>query len=145
MSEKTQRRRVVEELRPLDAVSVENPAHPGTPDVNFIEGWIELKHVYEWPKGEGVPLRLEHFTKQQRVWLTRRQRKGGLVVLILQVKQEWFILDACWSARLLGDATRAEIVANALVHWPKGPKRGELLQWFRQRLKSSGSSVAARA
>lgn len=71
------RRRVVETLRPYDAVAVENPVHPGTPDINYAEGWIELKVV----RDPAAPI--PHFTPQQRVFLYRRSRAGGRAHLLV--------------------------------------------------------------
>lgn len=58
--------------RGLDATSVENPACPGTPDIQFMDGWIECKYLEDWPKREETTVRIEHFSPQQRVWLLRR-------------------------------------------------------------------------
>lgn len=55
-----------------DATSVENPAYPGTPDIQFIDGWIECKYLEDWPARSETTVRIEHFTPQQRVWLLRR-------------------------------------------------------------------------
>lgn len=85
---------VVKVLKPFDAISVENPAYPGTPDVNSTLGWIELKEAKRWPRGAHTPLRLPHFTQQQRVWLTRRARVDrGRVWLLLKVGEEWLLYD----------------------------------------------------
>jgi len=72
--EQNQRQVVVKALNKAgrDATSVENPACPGTPDVQFIGGWLELKFLEAWPKREETTVRIEHFTPQQRVWLLRR-------------------------------------------------------------------------
>ena len=75
-----------------DATSVENPAYPGTPDVQFIDGWIECKYLEDWPKREKTTVRIDHYTSQQRVWLLRRsiacskrQTERGLGWLLLYV------------------------------------------------------------
>jgi hypothetical protein len=84
MTESDMRQLVVRALAGLDPVSVENPAHPGTPDVNHTGGWLELKRVDAWPARPGSPLRLPHFTPQQRVWLRRRcaSRPRGACLLL---------------------------------------------------------------
>jgi hypothetical protein len=106
MSEKALATRVVKLLKPLDAMRVENPCHPGTPDINYIGGWIELKQVDAWPKKETTPLRLPHFSKQQRIWLTRRWAKGGDAWVLLQVAKEYFLFEGPVAAKHLGEANR---------------------------------------
>ena len=44
------RGRLTKALRSLHAVAVENPVHPGTPDINYSEGWIEAKWLRAWPR-----------------------------------------------------------------------------------------------
>ncbi len=120
MSEKTMRRRIVTALRALDALSIENPIVPGTPDVNYIEGWIELKWARRWPEQESDILRMPHFTNQQRVWLRRRWRKGGRVWLLLQVGQCWLLFDGATAADVVGTSTRRELFERAYQAWPDG-------------------------
>lgn len=72
--EQQQRQLLIKALnkRNQDACSVENPACPGTPDLQFMDGWIECKYREDWPAREDTTVRIEHFTPQQRCWLMRR-------------------------------------------------------------------------
>lgn len=125
--ERSSRSRVVAALRSVHAIAVENPALPGTPDVNYVEGWIELKWAAKWPP-RGGPLRLPHFTSEQRVWHLQRRNAGGVSWVLLQVGDEWLLFDAVDAAMGLGyiDEGHAKEIAVALSFgFPK-----ELLSWI---------------
>jgi hypothetical protein len=96
----------------LDPVRVENPIHPGTPDVNLSTGaWIELKSVACWPVRTEAPFRIGHYTPQQRVWLFRRWKYApGTTYLLLEVRadRQWLLFDGNVAARIVGRVTTAE-------------------------------------
>lgn len=119
-SERDMRRKVIRALRPLNAISVENGVGIGTPDVNFVDGWIELKSVEKWPADPDKPLVIRHFTQQQRVWLVKRCRAGGVALLLLKCANDWLLLDGEDAARLIGRATREELIATSHAVWPVG-------------------------
>lgn len=121
-------------LRGFDPVRVENGAvGAGTPDVNYTEGWIELKYAERWPP-LGGPLRVDHFTKQQRVWLTRRRRAGGLAFLLLKVGEgEWLLFDGAVAAAFLGKVPQNELYRLATVRWTRKPKAEEICSWLVRR------------
>lgn len=101
----------------MDPVRIENKVMAGTPDVNFVEGWAELKHTDRWPV-RGGPLRLDHPpTAEQKVWLARRWHAGGNCALVLRVGREWFVFRGC-DVRILwaGNPTRAALVETAVLH-----------------------------
>ena len=123
MSESDQRRKVVRLLKPVDAVSVENRVGIGTPDVNYAEGWIELKWLRRWPK-QDVVVKIEHFTKQQRIWLRRRWRAGGAAWLLLQVRREWLLFDGETAAEVVGYATRGTLVDRCTAYFQNGINEG---------------------
>lgn len=77
--------------RKLDPVRIENVIEVGTSDVNYTLGWCELKFAPAWPK-RGGPLRISHFTPQQRAWILRRSHAGGRAVLVLKVGKEWYVI-----------------------------------------------------
>lgn len=131
MSESGQRGRVVRALRELDAVAVENPARPGTPDVNYIDGWIELKWLRRWPARSETPVAIDHYTKQQRAWARRRIRRGGACWWLLQVGREWLLLDGAVAALHVGEATREELINLADHYWPNGLRDKELVECLR--------------
>lgn len=129
MSERALRKRVIRALKPLHAVAVENGVGPGTPDVNFVEGWIELKQVDEWPR-RGGPLRLEHYTQQQRIWHRQRSAKGGNIFVLLQVGQELFLFDGPTAARYLGIGTRRVLIDASMMFWPRWPGDDEFRDYI---------------
>ena len=118
MSESSMWDTVRVKLRGFDPVRVENVVDNGTPDVDTIHGWIELKHKDAWPKRPGTPLRLPHFTPQQRTWLFRRVLSGGRAFLLLKVANDWLLFDGAVASRILGGKTKDELIAFSLAYWP---------------------------
>jgi hypothetical protein len=111
------RGKVTGALKSLRAFAVENPCLPGTPDVAYIDGWLELKWLREWPKRDDSPVTIEHYTPQQRVFHIEHWRHGGAVFLLLQVRGTWLLFDGPTAARIVGRVTRAELHDAALVTW----------------------------
>jgi hypothetical protein len=110
---------VVAALAVYDALAVENPAFPGTPDVNCTLGWIELKQHPCWPRiTADRPVLCPKFTPQQRVWLIRRTRAGGIADLLWKIGQEWLLFDGQTAARIVGRVCKAELLRSALALWP---------------------------
>ena len=103
----------------LDPVRVENPIHPGTPDVNLSNGkWIELKCIPGWPVRAGTAVRIAHYTPQQRVWLYRRWKYApGSTLLLLEVRadRQWLLFDGDVAAKVVGRTTAAVHRTSARV------------------------------
>lgn len=114
MSEKQLRRNVTRILRDagLDPVAVENVAHPGTPDVNYADGWIELKQLDTWPVRADTPVRIEHLTAQQRIFLLRRCKEGGAAWLLLQVGGNFLLFEG----DLVGPDFGRTLTRDELLH-----------------------------
>lgn len=99
----------------LDPRRIETPSTGGgTPDVNYIEGWIENKHVFDWPKrpSHGNPLmhvRIQHYVPEQRTWAIRRSAAGGKVFFMLHasVPDEFLFIEGAVAARCVGNLTIA--------------------------------------
>lgn len=123
-----------ESLRPvikiLDPVRIESPMSSGVPDVNYIQGWVELKYAKRWPP-RGGPLRIDHFTHEQRNWLTRRRLAGGRAWLLLKVgRSEWLLFDGLVAARYLGHVPQAELYEHSIARWSRLPKEEEICKWL---------------
>lgn len=120
-------------LAPVDPYRVENHIIPGMPDVNYVDGWLELKYLAEWPKKADTIVRLEHFTSQQRVWIMKRAEAGGLVFVILKVGQrEWLLFDGRVAVRLLGNVIRERLYKVCRARWERKPTSEEILLWIRK-------------
>jgi hypothetical protein len=135
MSESDQRARVVRALRSLDAQACENRVRPGTPDVHYIDGWIELKWLKSWPKNVETPVKIEHFTPQQRVWLKTRWNKGGRAFLLLQAAgSNWLLFDGATASQLVGRINKEALHWCALIHMNPLDEK-ELQRWLTMDLK----------
>jgi len=130
MSEQNMRKKVVKALNRLNAIAVENPCLPGTPDVNFIEGWIELKWLRSWPKRDDTTVRLEHYTKVQRVWAFRRRRAGGQCWMLIQCGREWLLMDGAVAALTIGHCTKAELIAHSEAYFKTGLDAETMIQFL---------------
>lgn len=128
--EMSMRQDVVKALKSLHAISIENSCGVGTPDVNYSGGWIELKAMPYWPVGEYTPLRISHYTNEQRIWAIKRTKSGGRCDLLLKVGTEWFCFDGAIAARHLGKTHRERLISLAAYYWPRTPTNEELLQCF---------------
>jgi len=96
MSENSMKGVLVKRLSLLDACSIESPMTGiGIPDINFIGGWIECKAMKLWPKGCDIrPVKFPHpLSKEQQVWLYRRERAGGLALVCVKVSNSWFFFS----------------------------------------------------
>jgi len=136
-SERSMRKRVTHALRDLDAMAVENLVMPGTPDVEYIGGWIELKSLADWPARAQTPVAIRHFDIMQRIWLDRRCKRGGAAWLLLRVKRSWLLLDGSTAAAIVGKATRQELIDRAVRYWPATPSDQDLLDAFRKTADAS--------
>lgn len=113
----------------LDPVRVENTVGSGTPDVNYTEGWIELKFAKYWPKREATPLRLDHFVPEQRAWLTKRRKAGGKAFVLLKVgSDEWLLFEGLCAALYLGYEPKERLYDLVIARWTRKPTTGEMKQ-----------------
>ncbi len=129
MSERDQRRSVIKGLRPIHAVPIESPATgSGIPDVNFADGWIELKWLRAWPARESTVVHLDHFTQQQRIWLRKRAAVSPNVWLLLQCRREWLLFSGKDAAWFVGNLTRDGLYGVARRVWRLGMNYEELIE-----------------
>ncbi len=130
------RGRVTKALRALDAFAVENPARPGTPDVNYAEGWIELKWLRKWPADEDAVVPFPHFTSQQRVFHLRRRQVGGASWVLVQCRREWLLFRGEDAALHLGKISRQQMLDLAHRSWANGLVQKELVECVSKHMKS---------
>jgi hypothetical protein len=95
------------------------------PDIIFAtkkggSGHIELKFVPAIPTLPKTPIRVSHYTEDQKNWIYRCGRAGGAVWLLIRIVDEVYLFE--WQgAQLFGTATLSEL-RSASVCWGKfGP------------------------
>lgn len=129
MSERNMRQRVVRILKPLHAFSIENPCRPGTPDLSYADGLLELKWARAWPTKDTSVFQVPHYTPQQRLFHRKRWSAGGKMFVLLQVANDWMIFAGPVAAAYLGYTTRVELEGFAAGKFGKDPS--QLLPWLK--------------
>jgi hypothetical protein len=117
MSESTMRSRVVKILKRLDAQPVENMVGAGMPDIYCLAGWIECKKTKHWPQDPARIVRLDHpLMASQKIWIRRHLKRGGRAWVLIQIAQEFLLLDGAKAVSLLGDADRQRLIDESSLH-----------------------------
>lgn len=119
MSRKPEQRlndRLMEALKGLHPIRVENVACAGTPDIAYVGGWIESKVIERFPIHRGTAVRVFHFSPEQRVWHSRHFIAGGKSFVALQVEStaEVFLFNGRLAAEHLGEMPEAQMRSVAL-------------------------------
>lgn len=115
----------------LDPFAVENPILPGTPDVNYRDGWIELKDVDRWPP-RGGPMRVPHFTPQQRIRHRKRRAVGGRSYVLIRVDRDWLLFDGAIAAEILGDVEKEMLIHHSICYWKGVLDADQLIEYVRE-------------
>jgi len=136
MSEASMKSTLVKALKPLDAVAIESPMTGlGIPDVETICGWIECKAMKTWPKNADTkPVRFPHpLMQEQKVWIYRRSRMGGVAIVAAKVSNEWFFFDGLRIKDQWEKMTRLEMRQIAELHFSKGLDKIKLIDYLQQK------------
>ena len=128
MKESHMRQLIVKLLKPLHAISVENGGcHPGTPDVSYAGGWIELKATERWPARPETVVKLRHpMTQQQKIFHVKRCEAGGSSWVLVTIAGEWLLFRGEVAARVLGLGTRKDFFRDAVDFWDGMPTYTQL-------------------
>lgn len=101
---------------------VENPCLPGTPDLCIGYGgrcaWLEVKQLQCFPVRPATPVRIEHFTSEQRDWLREWGSAIDLCYLIVRVDRIGVYLFGWRSAAMVGSLNQYQWDEEALLFIP---------------------------
>jgi hypothetical protein len=132
MRESGRRSQLLELLKPLHAVAIENSlGDGGTPDLNCTAGWIEIKQLPSWPIRPDTVVRPPHFEPEQRHFLRTRCSQGGNAWMMLVVGNTWNLVWGLSAAVHVGvDWVTADyqLAANDRMHWSTKPDVGSLIR-----------------
>lgn len=111
--------RVRKALRGLDPVRIENRLEKGTPDVNYVEGWLELKWERKIPRNSDNLFIIDHWTTEQATWHIRRSHSGGKTFVLIKISQEWLLLLGADAASYLNKTSLNELRKKVIGKWIK--------------------------
>lgn len=111
--------------RRWEAERVENRIGSGMPDVAYTirnHGWIELKFLAKATDG---PVRVRHFTPEQRNWIARHGNRSGRVFVLMQIERHYLLFDHRHVFEI-GDLTLEQLRSIAVGYWHKSIDVDEL-------------------
>ena len=134
MSESLLQSKLIKDLYSIDAIPVDNPRHSGTADINYVEGWLELKWLSQWPSRKQTVVKIPSISPQQRVVWTKRSMAGGNIFVLLQVgfvrdRSEYLLFEAGGAAEYLGKLNREDLYKECLASWSEYPGKG-IIKWI---------------
>lgn len=92
----------------------------GIADVSFCQdgyhGWMELKHLHDWPVRPTTVVRCKHYTDEQRMFLKDKGEGGGNTWLFAQIAGDHVLLDYR-NAQAFGTVTKEELIAISQGFW----------------------------
>ena len=99
-----------------EATRHEDKLNRGVCDVSFVawqdgdgrHGWMELKQADMWPCRPTTTVKFPHYTLDQRNFLSRKGKYGGMTFLLVQVDQDFLLFNAR-AAQPVGSLTRDEM------------------------------------
>ena len=99
-----------------EATRHEDKFQKGIADISFcqagIGGWMELKHVSDWPRRDNTPIRIPHYSIDQKDFLEKKGKHQGNTWLFLQIGSDYLVYD--WlPAQELPDLPKAHMIAIA--------------------------------
>lgn len=115
---------------PDNCVLLRRPHAPRDPGVGGVTSWVELKHAHRWPP-RGGPLKFEHYTNDQRLWLKSWHEAGGRCCLLMQVGRDYALLPPWRTCELYYDGmTRARALEAAAVSAEGRFPTAEVMKWL---------------
>ena len=126
-AEATMRSKLVLAMRRFHAFPVENRGvAPGTPDINYVGGWIECKYIKQWPSRVSTKVKVRKFTNQQRWWHLHRRVAGGTSWFLLRVGvKTWVLLDGATAAINVDNVSKKKLLELSTYH---GSSLDELIE-----------------
>jgi hypothetical protein len=106
------------------AKRIETAEALGVPDVNYLMrngrgGWIELKFKTLYPiRISKTPVRLNHFTSDQKNWIFKYGEFGGDAWVLLQVKNDFYLFSHVF-VRRIGEVRKEVLEQLAVKVWKK--------------------------
>lgn len=133
MSEKALRKRLGNRLVPKYASvwhPVENSVLDGTPDnwflIDGVGGWVELKHVSDYPKRPVTPIRWKRFTLQQVATIEEFGEGGSPSWVLAQVAADHYLFHWTAARELRAEQPRFWWEQNARAVWKSRVNYGQL-------------------
>lgn len=123
---------LVSVMKPLHAVAIENHMRAGTPDINYIDGWIECKWLQAYPKNINNSIRFKHtLTQGQKLWLCSRAKRGGVALVCCKISKDWYVFDAFTAYANFDKMNKEDMIEKSIYHSIGKLDKERFLAWLR--------------